>query len=110
MRDRRTLPWMLGLGLVAVVTIGLAIGVNWWGADLTAQAYTFYSSTNSDGGISQAEYDYWNTISTNGYTLQSLATPLLTGSLAAVLTLLAVLARRWDLAHRAAQDEATAAS
>jgi hypothetical protein len=109
MRDRHPLPWMLGLGLVAVVTIALAVGANWWGADLTSQAYSFYSSTNG-GGISQAEYDYWNVISANGYTLQSLAAPLLTGSLAAVLALLAVLARRWDLAHPADQDVASAAS
>jgi hypothetical protein len=100
---------MLGLGLVGVAAIALAIGVSWWGADLQSQAYTFYTQ-KTDGGISQAEYDYWNVVSTNGYTLQTLATPLLIGALVAVFALLAVLARRWDVGHRAPQAEPTAAS
>jgi hypothetical protein len=101
---------MLGLGSLSGVTALAAVACTWWSADLLAQAYAFYTSQTDGNTISDDQYTYWSIVQTNSFTLQSLATPLLIGAIVALIALLAVLARRWDVAHRDGQDEATAAS
>jgi hypothetical protein len=109
MSDRRAIRWILGLGALGLVTLSGALTLSWWSSDILARVYAFYAAQTDGNGVSEEDYQRWNILQNLSVTLQSLVTPLLIGTLIAVFALLAVLARRWDLAHRA-QDEATAAS
>jgi len=102
MRER--MPWLLGIVVVAAVTATLGIVMLRVAAELQAQVYDFY--TTSPVELGEAEYRYWDAISTNAYTLTTVAMPMLLVSLAAVFTLLAVIA----LLSERGQAEATPAS
>jgi ABC-type phosphate/phosphonate transport system permease subunit len=109
MRDRRVVPWLIGMGALALLATALAVVLIWWASELQVQVYEFYS-TNPQV-VDQNDYAYWERVGTNAYTLQTLAMPLFLAALVAVFALLAVLARREDAhATRAAQAEAPAAS
>lgn len=91
MRDRARL-WYAGLIVVAVASTAAALGLIWWASELQVQVYAFYR--DNPQVLDQNEYAYWDHISTNAYTLQSLATPLFLAALIAVFALLAVLEGR----------------
>ncbi|MGN6503755.1 MAG: hypothetical protein ACTHKX_12760 [Pseudolysinimonas sp.] len=92
MRDRRALPWLVGLIVVAVVSTAAALGLIWWASELQVQVYAFYRDNPqvADANV----YAYWDQVSTNAYTLQSLSMPLFLAALVAVFALLAVLELR----------------
>jgi hypothetical protein len=109
MRDRRPLPWLIGMGAFAVLSSALAVALIWWASELQVQVYEFYSDNPQQ--VDEAEYRYWNALGTNAYTLQTLAMPLFLAALVALFALLAVLARMQDArATRADQTEAPAES
>jgi RsiW-degrading membrane proteinase PrsW (M82 family) len=89
MRKRTPLPWLASLILVAVASTAAALGAIWWSSELQVQVYAFYRDNPqvTDSNV----YAFWDHVSTNAYTLQSLATPLFLAALVAVLALLVVL-------------------
>lgn len=98
MADRgggRPVPWLVGMGVLALLTTGLAIALLWWSSDLAMQAYSFYGSQGADPAP-QAEYEHWERVSNNAYRMQSLVAPLLVAAFSGGLAILVVLARRWD--------------
>jgi len=96
MPPRRALGWLTGLAAVTVAAAGLAAALLWISADLTVQADRFFSSLGPDG-VDREVFDHWDTVSRNAYFLQGLAAPVLLPAVAGVMTILAVLARWWDL-------------
>jgi hypothetical protein len=112
MSDRRPVGWYLGLILLALITITAAVVLTWISSDLQVQVYSFYND-NQGQEFAEADYQYWETISINSYTLLALATPLLVSGGVALVAMLAVLAFRWEQRQARGQadlDEATAAS
>ena len=112
------LPWLIGLGAVVLVTGGAAVVGLWASGDWNSQANAFYTSQNGTAVLPDDVYRDWDLLQRNAYQVQTLATPLLLVCATALFTLIAVLARRWDvtrgralrLEDAADQAEATAAS
>ncbi|CAN5372906.1 hypothetical protein BH09ACT4_BH09ACT4_10440 [soil metagenome] len=93
-------PWLGGLVALIVVTVAAATVMSWIAADLQQQANDFYTSQDGSAQIADEVYQHWDAISQTAYTLQQLVPPVLLGCSASVFALLAVLARRWDVARR----------
>ncbi|MEO8262594.1 MAG: hypothetical protein ABI566_08480 [Pseudolysinimonas sp.] len=96
MADRPARPWLIGLGMLTVATVGVGTSLVWWSADLQLQVDEYYRTLTGTDPISLETSDYWNGISGASFLLQSTASPFLAGGVVAGVTLLAVLARRWD--------------
>jgi hypothetical protein len=104
MTDRRSIPWIAGLGALVLAVLATAVILLWASSDMTVRSNEFYSTLTGTEQVPDRTYEYWNTISSNAYVLYSVASPLLVGGLTAVFALLAVLARRFDLARSNANE------
>lgn len=99
MPDRRAVPWIAGFAAVVLVTGGLGSAMIWWSADLQMQADAFWRTANGSD-VDPELLEYYNSVFSNGWTLQGAASPVLAGAVIALIAALAVLARLWDRAHR----------
>jgi hypothetical protein len=99
MPDRRSIPWLAGLLLLAVVATGLATGLVVWASDMYVKADEFYRSLTGEE-IAPAVSEYWDRQFTMSHAIRDFVPPLFVGALLAVLTVLAVLARQWRPVRR----------
>jgi hypothetical protein len=95
MADTRVIPWVVALIATGLVSAALAIWLLWWASDLQQQVTAWY---NAQSG---SEYDavtgaFFDRIGSNAYAMESVASPLLAGTVFAILASLVVLARRWE--------------
>jgi hypothetical protein len=107
--------WLAGLVGMIVGTLALSAWMFWISVDLQMDVHHFYTSQNEQ--VEQETYEFWDRVSRNSYTLQTLAIPVLTAGVIAAFALIAVLARRWDVVNRRSveteapyETEASAAS
>ena len=108
MNRRRPVGWYLGLILLVVVPIAIAVVLIWTSSIQQIQINDFYTSQANGDVISDEQYRYWDSLSRHAYTMQTVVAPtLLTGAVAALFALLAVLAFRWE---RKTQRDAPAAT
>ena len=86
--------WLAALGALAVACLGVAVWLGRWAAELFHEVDEFYRSS----AVERPEevYRYYDTLSNNSWAMQGILTPLLSGAVLAVLTLLTVLALRWE--------------
>lgn len=116
MIERRMRGWLAGLGALIVGTGALAVWLLSYSVDLQMLVNDFYTSQTSGEPLDEETYRYWDALSRNSYLLQQLSIPVLLSCVVAIFAVVAVLARRWDVARGRAlrvegQDaEATAAS
>jgi hypothetical protein len=99
MIERRMLGWLSGLVAVVVVTAAAAVASMWIAVELQVQVDAFYTSQTGTDPVSEETYRYWSKLSENAYTLQQYGIPLLVASAIGLFTLLAILARRWDVSR-----------
>lgn len=103
MNSRQPLGWYVALVVLVIVAVGTSVMLIWTSAVQEIEVSEFYSQQSGEI-IDDEEYRYWDAISRNAYTMQSVVAPtLLTGAAAAIFALLAVLAFRWE---RRRQDAA----
>jgi len=100
MTDRRFIGWMAGLVIVDLVTGLGASGILWWASDLTQQVNDFYTSFTGNEPIDAEVIDFYDRIGSNAYAMQLVASPLLAGTVFALLAGIVVLAQRWEWHHR----------
>ena len=88
--------WIVGLAGVAATATGLAFGLGVWAAALFHEVDEFYRHSDGTTVYSDEINRYYATLQQSSYTMQAVCTPLLLGGMIAVLTLLALLAVRWE--------------
>lgn len=96
--SRRMVPWLIGIGSVALVTLAAGLVFAWIAAALQVETNDFYTSYTGES-LEEEVYRYYDQLSMRSYLLAELARPMLFGAVAAALALLAVLARAWDVRH-----------
>ena len=99
MTDRRFAAWMAGLIALALATGGVGIWVVWWGSDLLLQLDHFYRSQTGNE-IDPEVVAYYDRISVSAFSMQEIASPVLAGTVFALVAIMVVLARRWEVRHR----------
>lgn len=88
--------WLAGLAAVAATALGLAVWLGWWGAALFHEMDEFYRGSTGTVVHPDDVYRYYDSLSVASAAMQAVLTPLLMGSILAVLGLAAVLALRWE--------------
>lgn len=96
MIDRRTLGWLIALVVTGLACAGLAIWLLHWAAELQLQVNHWYTSQNGSN-YDEVKGAFFDRIGSNAYSMETIASPLLAGTVIAILAAITVLARRWDL-------------
>jgi RsiW-degrading membrane proteinase PrsW (M82 family) len=107
MSSRGPLGWYLGLIALIVVAMVIVVVQLWFASGQQIAVNDFYESQQG-GLVTDEEYRYWDSMMRDAYQLVTVVAPtLLTGAVAALVALLALLAFRWERRRRTPTEQAT---